>query len=83
MNRVKLTHDKLSVDEATEIVTSPKCGAVSLFVGTTRDNFEKKKVWKIITATRFLLIFNSGSAAGIRGVQLDGRKSDVGFVQRS
>ncbi|XP_059475300.1 molybdopterin synthase catalytic subunit isoform X1 [Neocloeon triangulifer] len=44
MDTVKLTHDKLSVDEATTVVTSPKCGAISLFVGTTRDNFEEKKV---------------------------------------
>lgn len=44
MNTIKLTHEKLSVDEASQIVTSPKCGAVSMFIGTTRDNFENKKV---------------------------------------
>ncbi|XP_065340420.1 molybdopterin synthase catalytic subunit isoform X1 [Cloeon dipterum] len=44
MDTVKLTYDKLSVEEATAAVTSPKCGAVSLFVGTTRDNFDEKKV---------------------------------------
>lgn len=44
MDIIKLTHDKLSVDEALEAVTASNCGAVSLFVGTTRDNFENKEV---------------------------------------
>lgn len=47
MDHLKLTNDKLSVDEVMEIVKSPKCGAVSLFVGTTRDNFEDKKVVRL------------------------------------
>lgn len=37
---VKLSHSTLHVDEIYRSVVSPKCGAVSLFVGTTRDNFE-------------------------------------------
>ncbi|XP_004623162.1 molybdopterin synthase catalytic subunit [Octodon degus] len=41
---IKCTADKLSVDEASQLVISPACGAVSLFVGTTRNNFEGKKV---------------------------------------
>ncbi|XP_045695930.1 molybdopterin synthase catalytic subunit [Phyllostomus hastatus] len=41
---VKFTTEKLSVDEASQLVTSPCCGAVSLFVGTTRNNFEGRKV---------------------------------------
>ncbi|XP_014347373.1 molybdopterin synthase catalytic subunit [Latimeria chalumnae] len=41
---VKLTYEKLSVDYISELVTSPSCGAVSLFIGTTRNNFEGKKV---------------------------------------
>lgn len=49
MNTIKLTPEKLSVDEATQIVTSPKCGAVSLFIGTTRDNFENKKAFHNIS----------------------------------
>jgi molybdopterin synthase catalytic subunit len=53
MNTIKLTPEKLSVDEATQIVTSPKCGAVSLFVGTTRDNFENKKVEQIVLNLKF------------------------------
>ncbi|XP_067171755.1 molybdopterin synthase catalytic subunit isoform X1 [Apteryx mantelli] len=41
---IKLKSEKLSVDEVSELVISPYCGAVSLFIGTTRNNFEGKKV---------------------------------------
>ncbi|XP_028384674.1 molybdopterin synthase catalytic subunit [Phyllostomus discolor] len=41
---VKFTTEKLSVDEASQLVASPCCGAISLFVGTTRNNFEGRKV---------------------------------------
>ncbi|XP_051846602.1 molybdopterin synthase catalytic subunit [Antechinus flavipes] len=41
---IKFTAEKLSVDEVSQLVVSPVCGAVSLFVGTTRNNFEGKKV---------------------------------------
>ncbi|XP_020735998.2 molybdopterin synthase catalytic subunit isoform X1 [Odocoileus virginianus] len=41
---IKFTPEKLSVDEASQLVISPLCGAISLFVGTTRNNFEGKKV---------------------------------------
>ncbi|KAM9801009.1 molybdopterin synthase catalytic subunit [Neosynchiropus ocellatus] len=34
---IKLTRDQLSVQEVYESVVSPACGAVSLFVGTTRE----------------------------------------------
>ncbi|KAF4520615.1 hypothetical protein B566_EDAN007480, partial [Ephemera danica] len=44
LSGVKLSHERLSVDEATRLATAPSCGAVSIFVGTTRDNFESKKV---------------------------------------
>lgn len=40
MDHIKLTQEVLSVDEVTRLVTDPGCGAVSLFVGTTRDNFQ-------------------------------------------
>lgn len=40
---IKFTAKKLSVDEVSQLVTSPLCGAISLFVGTTRNNFEGKK----------------------------------------
>lgn len=41
---IKFTSEKLSIDEVSQLVISPLCGAVSLFVGTTRNNFEGKKV---------------------------------------
>ncbi|XP_036701127.1 molybdopterin synthase catalytic subunit-like [Balaenoptera musculus] len=41
---IKFTSEKLSVDEVSQLVISPLCGAISLFVGTTRNNFEGKKV---------------------------------------
>nr|XP_032654834.1 molybdopterin synthase catalytic subunit-like [Chelonoidis abingdonii] len=41
---IKLNYEKLSTDEVSELVISPCCGAVSLFIGTTRNNFEGKKV---------------------------------------
>jgi molybdopterin synthase catalytic subunit len=50
MNFVKLVSSKLSVEEISDLVSSPSCGAISLFVGTTRDNFQNKKV-------RVLLLF--------------------------
>lgn len=47
MNHLKFTQEKLSLDTLTELASSPKCGAVSIFVGTTRDNFEDKTVVKL------------------------------------
>uniref|UniRef100_UPI0037E960C3 molybdopterin synthase catalytic subunit n=1 Tax=Semicossyphus pulcher TaxID=241346 RepID=UPI0037E960C3 len=34
----KLSHDWLSVQEVVDAVSSPTCGAVSLFIGMTRDD---------------------------------------------
>lgn len=44
---ITLTTDKLSADSVSQSVTCPSCGAVSLFIGTTRDNFEGKKVIRL------------------------------------
>lgn len=44
MNNLKLTFDKLEVGEINDLVAHESCGAISLFVGTTRDNFEGKTV---------------------------------------
>ena len=44
MDYVKVTDGALSVEECTRLVNSPSCGATSVFIGTTRDNFEGKKV---------------------------------------
>uniref|UniRef100_A0A2K5PHX0 Molybdopterin synthase catalytic subunit n=1 Tax=Cebus imitator TaxID=2715852 RepID=A0A2K5PHX0_CEBIM len=43
-NIINFTAEKLSVDEVSQLVISPLCGAISRFVGTTRNNFEGKKV---------------------------------------
>ncbi|KAJ8962616.1 hypothetical protein NQ318_001009 [Aromia moschata] len=47
MNYLKFKHEKLSVEEVTQLVTASSCGAISLFIGTTRDNFENKVVVKL------------------------------------
>lgn len=44
MNYLKLTSDKLDLGEINDLVAHETCGAISLFVGTTRDNFEEKTV---------------------------------------
>lgn len=44
MNYLKFSQEKLCVEEITNLVTSETCGAVSLFIGTTRNNFEGKIV---------------------------------------
>ena len=44
MNYLKLTFDKLEVGEINDLVAHESCGAISLFVGTTRDNFDGKTV---------------------------------------
>uniref|UniRef100_A0A8C0VZA5 Molybdopterin synthase sulfur carrier subunit n=1 Tax=Castor canadensis TaxID=51338 RepID=A0A8C0VZA5_CASCN len=40
---IKFIAENLSVDEVSQLVISPLCGAISLLVGTTRNNFEGKK----------------------------------------
>ena len=46
-NFVVLTHDVLSVEAITDEVKSADTGAVSLFVGTTRDHFDGKAVVRL------------------------------------
>ena len=38
---VQITEDELDISEASSFVSDPKLGAISIFVGTTR-NFETK-----------------------------------------
>lgn len=42
---VKLQQEKLNVGHIIDSVTAPNCGAISNFIGTTRDNFDNKKVF--------------------------------------
>jgi molybdopterin synthase catalytic subunit len=44
MDFIKLVDSKISIEDVTTSVASSKCGATSVFIGTTRDNFEDKKV---------------------------------------
>ncbi|CAN8064874.1 unnamed protein product [Agarophyton chilense] len=44
---VVLTEELLSVESAMNAVSSDSAGAVSLFVGTTRDNFDGKTVLRL------------------------------------
>ena len=44
MDSVLLTINKLDITALYQSIVSEKTGAVSLFVGTTRDSFEGKKV---------------------------------------
>ncbi|CAG7836423.1 unnamed protein product [Allacma fusca] len=47
MDLVKLVTDKINVEETVDSVGCESCGATSVFVGTTRDNFENKKVVRL------------------------------------
>lgn len=44
---VTLTTDVISVEKAAKLVQSSTIGATSIFIGTTRDNFEGKKVVRL------------------------------------
>lgn len=44
MDFLKLTFAKLDPTEISELVVHESCGAVSMFAGTTRDNFDGKQV---------------------------------------
>lgn len=41
---VRLTKERLSVEEATKLVSSNGAGAIATFTGTTRDTFKGKQV---------------------------------------
>lgn len=43
-NFVRLQQEDLNITEIIDLVTFPNCGAISNFIGITRDNFENKKV---------------------------------------
>lgn len=44
MDCIKITTDKINIPEALSRLSHPSCGAIASFMGTTRDNFEGKKV---------------------------------------
>lgn len=41
---VKLQREELNIGYINDLVTAPNCGAISNFIGITRDNFDNKKV---------------------------------------
>ena len=47
MNHLALKNEKLNLQQITDLVSSPDCGAISLFLGTTRDNMLGKTVSKL------------------------------------
>lgn len=47
MNKVMLTEDILMLDDAVNVVKCAAAGAISIFVGTTKDTFDGKTVERL------------------------------------
>lgn len=47
MDFVEITHEPLDVQRATALVTHASAGAIATFIGTTRDNFDGKRVVRL------------------------------------
>ena len=47
MDLIQITNNRLDVAAISASVTDPGTGATSLFVGTTRDNFQGRKVLRL------------------------------------
>lgn len=59
MNFLKLTKDKLDLEAIQTLVLDETCGAISIFIGITRDHFENKKV--IMTQSTCYIIYDRES----------------------
>lgn len=44
---VRICYETLDVGEAVGLINSPSCGATSVFVGTTRDTFDGRRVTRL------------------------------------
>ena len=44
---LNITNDKLNLEDINEKVSSPECGAISIFIGTTRNTMGDKKVARL------------------------------------
>lgn len=44
MNDLKIVSSQLDVGSAMNVVNIPQCGAISVFIGTTREQFNGNKV---------------------------------------
>ncbi|KAI5806942.1 Molybdopterin biosynthesis MoaE [Geopyxis carbonaria] len=62
---VELTHDALSLDTTINKVRSPKAGAIVMFAGTTRDNFDSKAVSTLTYTSYTPLALNTLYKIGI------------------
>lgn len=86
MDYLKLTSDKLDLTEINDLVAHETCGAISLFVGTTRDNFEEKTVGANKLPLTMQLnnsittIHISGRFARVRGLRANGLQSAVQYL---
>lgn len=47
MDYIEITEEILDVNKISQMVTDQSCGAISIFVGITRDNFDGKKVLRL------------------------------------
>jgi len=44
MTNLKIISSELDIGSAISAVNTPQCGAISIFIGTTRQNFDGNKV---------------------------------------
>jgi len=44
---IRVSEDLPSLDDCSQFVNDPSCGAIATFAGTTRDNFKGKKVTQL------------------------------------
>ncbi|CAL4171817.1 unnamed protein product, partial [Meganyctiphanes norvegica] len=47
MDHIKLTNEPLCISTINELITSEDCGALSYFVGTTRNHFQGRHVLRL------------------------------------
>uniref|UniRef100_A0A8C2AY98 Molybdenum cofactor synthesis 2 n=1 Tax=Cyprinus carpio TaxID=7962 RepID=A0A8C2AY98_CYPCA len=81
LNLITLTTDKLSADRVSESVTCPSCGALFLFIGTTRDNFEGKKVIRYKVCFVFFPTVPITEASVIIGISSPHRRDSLEAVK--
>ncbi len=54
-NFVKLTADVLNVGDVVDVVSEASTGAIAMFVGTTRNHFNGKKVVSLVSSILFFV----------------------------
>lgn len=85
MNYLKLTFDKLDVGALNDLVAHESCGAISLFVGTTRDNFQGKTVSFNVEQMQFCFYTYVskilGCSVAVRSIRSDGNQDNESHLQ--